>query len=72
MAHILYLRHYESVSRDPATQGDPIVAILYTADSQGPYEVRMLKKAGWESGVEAAIKADWQQRSKLAKVGFEV
>jgi hypothetical protein len=72
MAHGQYLRHYESVSRDPATLGDPIVAIIYTADSQGPYEVRLPRKPGWESGVEAAIKADWQQRTKLAKIAFEV
>ena len=72
MAHVQYLRHYESVSRDPATLGEPIVALVYTIDGQGPFEVRVPRKGSWETGAEAAIRADAQQRGKLLKVAFDV
>ena len=72
MAKVQVQRHYESVSRDPATLGQPVVAVVYTIDTSGPFEVRLPKLLGWEGRVEAAVRADAQTRAKLLKVVFDL
>jgi hypothetical protein len=72
VAHIQAKDYYETVSRDPATLNQPAVAVKYTIDGLGPFEVRLLKTPGWESKVEAAIRADAQVRQKLLKLDFTI
>jgi len=72
MAKVQVQRHYETVSREPATLNQPTVAVIYTIDTSGPFEVRLLKTTGWESRVEALVRADAQARAKLLKVAFDL
>ena len=72
MARVEALSHYETVSRDPATLGQPVVAVTYTIDGKGPFEVRIPKGPGWETKVEAAIRADSQVRAKVLKIAFDL
>ena len=72
MAKVQVRNHYESVSRDPATLGQPIVAVIYMLDAAGPFEVRLPRLPGWEAKVEAAVRADAVQRGKLLKISFDL
>lgn len=72
MAKVQAVRTYESTSRDPSTLGQPIVAIVYTIDGQGPYEVRIPRTPGWESKVEAAVRADAQHLRRVLGLAFDI
>jgi hypothetical protein len=72
MAKVQVRNYYESISRDPATLGQPVVAVSYTLDGAGPFEFRMPRQVGWEAKFEAAVRADAAQRGKLLKIAFDL
>lgn len=72
MSHVVATNYYESVSREPATLGQPVIAVKYTIDGSGPFEVRLPKTPGWESKIEQAVRVDAQQRAKVLKLAFDI
>ena len=72
MVKVRVIRQYDSVSRDPATRGQPVVALQYSIDDAGAFELRLLRTPGWETRVDAAVRADAVARLKMQKLAFDI